>query len=378
MTKQTPQIQIAPLDDNSCIVELHGDWQRTNLPPNAMLLDTPRISGKFSQFQIHLQNLDSCDSFGALTLKNTLEPMMAANASFVFEQTNASAPLIEKILQSGPFPSPIAPAKPQLSDVPAGIGKTMNMVSTDIWRGVDMLGSFLMSARQSILDFKNLRSAPYIFQLDRVAVQGLPIVVLMSAIVGAIVAQQGIFQLEKFGASVFAIDLLGILIFRELGVLLTAIMVAGRSGSAFTAELGSMKMNEEIDALRVLGLDPIKVLVMPRLFALIVGLPLLNIASALAALVGGAFVCIIYGDISFALYLERLREAIALNTFLVGMIKAPFLALVIGIIAVVEGFSVKGSSESLGGHTTASVVKAIFSVIVLDGLFAMFFAAIQY
>ena len=192
----------------------------------------------------------------------------------------------------------------------------------------------------------------------------MPIIVLISFLVGCIVAQQGIFQLQKFGATAFVVDLVGILVLRELGVLLTSIMVAGRSGSAFTAEIGSMKMREEIDALRVMGLDPMEVLIMPRILALVIGLPLLTFISAIAALFGGGITAWIYGDISPDVFLSRLRAAIGINTFLVGLIKAPFMALIIGIIASIEGLAVEGSAESLGRHVTSSVVKAIFMVIV--------------
>jgi phospholipid/cholesterol/gamma-HCH transport system permease protein len=159
-------------------------------------------------------------------------------------------------------------------------------------------------------------------------------------------------------------------------VLLVAIMVAGRSGSAYTAELGSMKMREEIDALRTMGFDPIEVLVLPRILALIIAVPLLTFIGSMAALYGGGLTAWIYGDIQPDIFLSRLREAISIDHFKVGMIKAPFMALVIGIIACVEGMNVRGSAESLGQHTTASVVKAIFFVIVLDGAFAVFFASI--
>ena len=173
-------------------------------------------------------------------------------------------------------------------------------------------------------------------------------------------------------------DLIGILVLRELAVLLTSIMVAGRSGSAITAEVGSMKMREEIDALRVMGMDPMEVLVVPRLLALMISLPLLTFLSDIAALFGGLVVTWSYGGISPEVFMARLQGAIGFNTFMVGLIKAPFMALVIGMIAAMEGLAVEGSAESLGRQVTASVVKSIFMVIVVDGLFAMFFAAIEY
>jgi phospholipid/cholesterol/gamma-HCH transport system permease protein len=225
---------------------------------------------------------------------------------------------------------------------------------------------------------RRFRPSAVVNQLEHIAYRGVPIIVLISFLVGCIVAQQGIFQLVRFGATAFVIDLIGILVLRELAVLLTSIMVAGRSGSAFTAEIGSMKMREEIDALRVMGLDPMEVLILPRILALVIGLPILTFISSIAALAGGGVTAWVYGDISIDVFLSRLKEAVGINTFLVGLIKAPFMALVIGIIATLEGLAVEGSAESLGRHVTSSVVKAIFMVIVLDGLFAVFFAAIRY
>jgi len=205
----------------------------------------------------------------------------------------------------------------------------------------------------------------------------VPIVCLISFLVGGIIAQQSIFQLRYFGATIFAADLIAILAVRELGVLLAAIMVAGRSGSAFTAEIGSMKMREEIDAIRVMALDEIEVLILPRMLALIIGLTLLAFISTMACLAGGALVSMIYGGVSVDVFISRVDYMLTLDSFMVGMIKAPFMALVIGLIATIEGMNVEGSAESLGIRTTASVVKSIFMVIVMDGIFAMFFSAIN-
>jgi phospholipid/cholesterol/gamma-HCH transport system permease protein len=222
------------------------------------------------------------------------------------------------------------------------------------------------------------RTTPVVYHVENFAFRALPIVSLINFLVGCIVAQQSLFQLRRFGAATFSVDLIGILVLRELAVLLTSIMVAGRSGSAVTAEIGAMKMREEIDALHVMGLDPIDVLVLPRLLALIISLPLLTFVSDMAALFGGMLVSWGYGGINPQVFMSTLKDAIGLNTFLVGLIKAPFMALVIGMIAAIEGFDVEGSAESLGQHVTNSVVKSIFMVIVIDGLFAMFFASIPY
>jgi len=210
----------------------------------------------------------------------------------------------------------------------------------------------------------------------RVGWQALPIVLLITFLIGCIIAQQGFFHFRKFGADAYVVDMVGILVLRELGVLIVAIMVAGRSGSSYTAELGSMKMREEIDALRTMGFDPVEVLILPRVIALVIALPILAFVGSMAALYGGGVVAWLYGDMNPATFIARLREAISVEHFQVGIIKAPFMALVIGIVACSEGLKVKGSAESLGLQTTTSVVKSIFLVIVLDGFFAIFFASI--
>jgi phospholipid/cholesterol/gamma-HCH transport system permease protein len=204
----------------------------------------------------------------------------------------------------------------------------------------------------------------------------VPIILLITFLIGGIIAQQGIFHFRKFGAETYVVDMVGILVLREIGVLIVAIMVAGRSGSSYTAELGSMKMREEIDALRTMGRDPVEVLILPRVLALVIALPILAFLGSLAALYGGGLIAWTYGGMSPDIFIERLRDAISTTHFQVGMIKAPFMALAIGVIACAEGLRVKGSAESLGLQTTRSVVKSIFVVIVLDGVFAIFFASI--
>lgn len=241
-----------------------------------------------------------------------------------------------------------------------------------------VLGSAVRGAQTKQGRGSGVSPASVVNQLDHMGVRAVPIITLMSFLIGAIIAQQGAFQLRYFGAEVFVVDLVGILQLREIGVLLTAIMIAGRSGSAITAEIGSMKMREEIDALKVIGLNPIGVLVFPRLVALTIALPLLTIVANFAALYGAAVVVWAYSGITFDVFITRLHEAVDYSTLATGMIKAPFMALIIGIIAAVEGMKVGGSAESLGRHVTASVVKSIFVVILVDGLFAMFYAAIDF
>ncbi|MEW6639607.1 MAG: MlaE family lipid ABC transporter permease subunit [Pseudomonadota bacterium] len=241
---------------------------------------------------------------------------------------------------------------------------------------LQMLGAIGYALLRVLRRPSRLRGTSLVYHLHRVGWQAIPIVALITFLIGAIIAQQGIFHFRKFGADAYVVDMVGILVLREIGVLIVAIMVAGRSGSAYTAELGSMKMREEIDALSTMGLDPVEVLILPRVAALVCALPILTFLGAMAALYGGGLVTWLYGGMNPAIFIARLREAISVTHFEVGMIKAPFMALAIGVIASSEGLRVKGSAESLGRQTTTSVVKSIFLVIVLDGVFAVFFASI--
>ena len=255
-------------------------------------------------------------------------------------------------------------------------------IAFDFWRdllmGMHILGSVVRGGQLKFGRGSGVSPAAIVNQLDHMGARAVPIILLMSFLIGAIIAQQGAFQLRYFGAEIFVVDLVGILQLREIGVLLTAIMIAGRSGSAITAEIGSMKMREEIDALTVMGLNPVAVLIFPRLLALIIALPLLTVVANFAALAGAATVTWAYSGITFDVFLSRLQQAIDYTTVISGLLKAPFMALIIGIVAAVEGMKVGGSAESLGLRVTTSVVKSIFVVILVDGLFAIFYAAIGF
>jgi len=282
----------------------------------------------------------------------------------------------------------VAEHPPQVLPRPEHMGSVIRLVDDtgravigageDVLRVVAFLGASVSALGRAIARPARLRFTSVVHHMEHTGLRAVGIIGLMSFLIGGIIAQQGAFQLRRFGAETFAVDLVGILVLRELGVLMTAIMFAGRSGSAFTAELGAMKMREEIDAMRIIGLDPIETLIVPRLIALILTLPMVTFASDMLALVGAGLVAKFYMGMSPTAFLERLRDGIGMNTFLVGLFKAPFMALVIGLISCVEGLKVTGSAESLGRQTTASVVKSIFMVIVLDALFAMFLSAVDW
>ncbi len=374
---QEPQLRIERAG-NKVTAVLAGPWTAEHARTVEALTSEIAEQADRGHLIIDLSGVQRLDTLGAWVLDRTRHELGEKGlASDFVNATQEQHILLNEVAYRGFQEKP--KAKPsRFVDFLVDVGETVAGAGSDLVRGVAFLGELVAAFIRVVTHPRRFRGTAVINQLEQIAYRGVPIIVLISFLVGAIVAQQGIFQLVKFGATPFVVDLIGILVMRELGVLLTSIMVAGRSGSAFTAEIGSMKMREEIDALRVMGLDPIEVLILPRILALIIGLPLLTFIASIAALMGGGVTAWIYGDISPDVFLTRLRASIGFNTFMVGLIKAPFMAMVIGIIATLEGLAVQGSAESLGRHVTSSVVKAIFMVIVLDGLFAMFFAAIRY
>jgi phospholipid/cholesterol/gamma-HCH transport system permease protein len=273
-------------------------------------------------------------------------------------------------------PAPQALKSNRLLTGLASVGRAAVGAGRDLLGFADMFGALGVAAVRVMRRPRDFRFTSAVHQLDRVGWQAVPIILLITFLIGGIIEQQGIFHFRKFGAELYAVDLVGILVLREIGVLIVAIMVAGRSGSSYTAELGSMMMREEIDALKTMGFDPVEVLILPRVLVLVIAVPVLTFIGSMAALYGGGVVAWLYGGMSPDIFIARLTDAISVTHFKVGIIKAPFMGLVIGIVACEAGLQVKGSAESLGLQTTASVVKSIFLVIVLDGLFAIFFASI--
>ena len=223
---------------------------------------------------------------------------------------------------------------------------------------------------------RRLRFTSLVHHMQEIGFNAIPIVSLMAFLIGVVMAFQGAVQLRQFGAEVFVVDLIAISVLRELGILLTAIIVAGRSGAAFTASIGSMKMREEIDAMQTLGLDPIEVLVLPRVLALVIVLPLLGFVADVMGLLGGAMMSWIELDVSPGMFRTRLYDSVDVWHYAVGLIKAPFFAVIIGIVGCYEGMKVGGNAESLGRLTSTSVVLSIFLVIVADALFSIFFAVV--
>ncbi|MFW2829231.1 MlaE family lipid ABC transporter permease subunit [Sphingomonas sp. ID0503] len=255
------------------------------------------------------------------------------------------------------------------------VGDATSRAGYTLWGLLGFFGAVLIASWDSIR-YRRLRFNAAVRQFEVVGVEALGIVGLMSFLIGVVIAQQGAIQLRQFGAEVFAINLIGRITFRELGVLMTAIMVAGRSGSAFAAQLGSMKLAEEVDAMRTIGISPMEALVLPRVLATVVLLPLLGFYASLLALLGGGLFSWISLDIPPITFVSRIREVVPMTDVLTGLIKAPVFGLIIAMAGCFQGMLVEGNAEQLGLRTTAAVVQSIFLVIVVNAFFAVFFAAI--
>jgi phospholipid/cholesterol/gamma-HCH transport system permease protein len=327
--------------------------------------------------EIDLARLERLDTFGAWLIERLERAFTARGSSArIVGLSDADRGLIEEMRLVNRTPPKERVAENRILVALDQIGRAVAEMGWSLVLLAQLLGALSRAAAAIITHPARLRLTSTVHHLERVGWRALPIILLSTFMIGAILAQQGIFRFRDFGADVYVVDMVAILVLREVGVLIVCVMVAGRSGSAYTAELGSMKMREEIDALRTMGFDPIEVLILPRMLALVIALPILAFLGAMAALYGGGLVAWLYGGVDPEAFLLRLRDAISIDHFIVGIVKAPVMAAVIGIVACVEGLAVEGSAESLGQHTTSSVVKGIFFVIVMDGVFAIFFASI--
>ncbi len=339
---------------------------RVPIPP------TPEFTG-----EMDIAGIAEIDTAGAMLLQRTARAWEKGGLRTHYAgATESFRILIEEVQRRGNTERPVIEKigiGRQLFD---DVSKAMTGVATDAVQLTSFLGEVTVGLGRMIRQPWRFRVTSFVHHLDHAGLRAVPIVALICFLIGAVVMQQGVVQLKAFGAELFAVNMVAILALREVGILLTAIMVAGRSGSAFTAEIGSMKMREEVDAMRTLGIDPMDTLVLPRVLALIVALPLLTFIGDLTGLIGGGVMAMAVLGLDASTYIDKLREAADMQDFLAGMIKAPFAALIIGLVGCLEGLEVKGSAESLGKHVTSAVVKSIFLVIILDAVFAMFLSGI--
>jgi len=330
---------------------------------SAVAADLPRASGT-----LDLSGLTRLDTAGAYLLHRHAERLHIRGA-----QTDHAA-LLDRVAASIPEPPEQRVRNWSLSQLLEHIGRMVVSGGSFLREITGMLGLFLARLGQIVLHPGQLPMTALVHHADQVGWRAVPIVSLMSFLIGVVLAFQGAVQLRQFGAEIFVVDLIAISILRELGILLTAIIVAGRTASSFTAAIGSMKMREEIDAMRTLAIDPAMVLFVPRILALLITLPILGAVANFMGLLGGALMSWIELGVSPSVFLARLLAETGTNHVMVGFVKAPVFALIIGVIGCHAGMQVRGNAESLGAQTSAAVVRAIFAVIVADALFSVFFA----
>ncbi len=329
---------------------------------------------------LDLAGIERLDTAGAWLLLRTEHALAARGNRVALENVRASfAPLLEQLRARGaaePLPHPIPPHHTLVGFV-ARIGEITIMLGGRVYSMLGFGGLVSATFAQLLRRPNRLRVTATLVQMEQTGLNAMPIVGLLSFLIGVVMAYQGADQLRRFGAEIYTVNLLGVSILRELGVLLSAIIIAGRSGSAFTAQIGTMQVNQEIDAMRTLGLEPVEVLVLPRVLGLVITLPLLVFYADAMGLLGGCLMTWATLGISIPHFLEQLRGAIGEWTLWVGVIKAPFFAWIIAMVGCYEGFNVSGSAESVGRLTTQSVVESIFVVIVADAAFSILFSILR-
>lgn len=360
--------------DGGAVLEVSGDWLLETIGP--MDADLRALSDRYGpdMLTLDVSGLGRVDTSGAYLLGR---PLRAADSQVISGQITGehtvARRLIAEVHARMVYSAPKVQVRGGLKGMLARVGAATEDVLEEAWDTFAFFGKTLLTLGGALLNPTRLRWTPTVYLMETVGINALPIIAALSFFIGAVVAFMGANLLETFGASIFTVDLVGVSVLREFGVLITAIMLAGRSDSAFTASIGSMKMQQEIDAMRVIGLNPYEVLVVPRVIACVVMAPLLTLAAMLAGIFGGLLVSWATLDISPTFFLTRLQSVIDWQHFMVGMSKAPVFGLVIAIIGCRQGMKVGGDVESLGQRTTASVVQAIFMVIVIDALFAMMY-----
>jgi phospholipid/cholesterol/gamma-HCH transport system permease protein len=358
-------------------LSIEGDWVLSHYSELATLVKTlsPQIN---LQTDIDISKLGAFDTAGADLLYDLLGKenlgaiLKEGDKYFPPERLALFKTVYDTILNDAATELPAEQKPNSLTHFVEGVGEGMATFADHSIELITFIGATLQHGYQSVINPKSWRTTSLIANIEKTGFDAVPIIALLNFLVGAVVAFLGARVLSDFGASLYTVDLVTFSFLREFGVLLTAIIVAGRTASAFTAQIGSMKANEEIDAIRVLGLEPFELLVLPRVFALLIALPILTFIAMMAGILGGMMVCAISLDISPTLFLSIFNNDVALKHFFIGMAKAPIFAFLVAVIGCQQGLKVTGSAESVGEHTTSAVVQSIFVVIVIDAIAAMF------
>ncbi len=355
-------------EEQTAAVALSGPWLVSTI--GAVEADFDAIDDNATRFD--LAGITEIDSAGAWLISRTAERRDAEIAG----GSERARRLIEAVGGLGSDHAIGAPREKLGTRVPERMGEMMYKARSGTYGLIGFMGALILASGSILRHPRRFPVKALVHQLELVGVSALPIVGLMSFLIGIVIAQQGAVQLAQFGAETLTVNLVGRITLRELGVLMTAIMVAGRSGSAFAAQIGTMKLTEEIDAMRTIGISPMEALVIPRILACVFMMFVLGFYSMVMAIIGGAVVGDLMLGIPFFTFIARIQEVVPLYDLWVGLIKAPVFGLIVALAGCYHGMQVKGNSEEVGLRTTMAVVSAIFAVIVLDAFFAVFFTNI--
>jgi phospholipid/cholesterol/gamma-HCH transport system permease protein len=349
-------------------VALSGDWTAVTLGYVG-----PRLRqavGAAQDVSLDLTRIGRCDTAGAFAI-------VRASAGRVDPDHIQAPPNIARLLSlvSHASRAPPVPHRRIRSfyDLLVRIGRGLTDLLGDGYQTIAFFGHLVVAVGHAIANPRRIRWPAIVNLAERAGLDAIPIVAVTTFFIGAVVGFLGADELAQFGAQVFAVELIGIAVMREFNIVITAVLLAGRSASSFAAEIGAMKMNEEIDAMQVMGVDPFEALVLPRFLALLVTIPLLTFVATVAGLLGGGIVSWVVLDISPSFFLQRLVESVGATHFWIGMSKAPVMAVVIAGIGCRQGMEVGGDVESLGRRVTAAVVHSIFSIILIDAVFALIY-----
>ena len=349
-------------------IRCSGDWTLHSI---AGLEPTLSVPGQ-GTLVIDASGITRLDTAGAWLLHRTLRALEAEGRKVELRGLRAEHRTLLQLIATHAGELPVSQAVVRDGWL-RQLGRAVWKHAQEFERMLAFVGESSMALLRALAHPQRIRWRAILHNLQAAGVAALPITGLLSFLMGVVIAYQGADQLNRFGANIFIVDLVSLSMLRELSPLLTAIIVAGRSGSAYAAQIGTMKVTEEIDALRTIGIGPQELLVLPKILALVIALPLLTVYADVTGVLGGMLMARAQLDVGFELFLDRLGDAISLSSFLTGIAKAPVFAVIIAIVGCYQGFQVSGSADSVGRQTTVSVVQSIFLVIVADALFSILF-----
>lgn len=347
---------------------LTGDWTAESLDDAGRRLAQVLVGSR--AVTLDLNGMRRCDTAGAFAIIKAQEGQVSKGQVVARPEQARLLDLVAHAITVEPSPPVIQRG---FYDLAERIGRGVFHVAGEALETFAFIGRVIVTAGRAVAMPHKIRWAPIVTLCERAGLDALPIVAITTFFIGAVIALLGINVLREFGASIFVVEMIGIAVLREFGVVITAVLLAGRSASAFAAEIGAMKMRQEIDAMQVMGVDPFDALIFPRFLALQLTMPLLVFVANLSGLIGGLMVSWLILDLSPTFFLQRIVDNVGVTHFIVGLVKVPIMAAVIAGIGSRQGMEVGGDVVSLGQRVTAAVVHAIFSIILIDAIFALIF-----